>query len=287
MDFMGPFPQSKKQNTFLLVIVDYFTKWVELFPLRDGKIQKVVKILREEIFTRWGVPKILISDRGPQFTSSILSELCKTWGVIHKLTTSYHPQTNLTERVNRTLKTMIASYVGQYHQASDQWLPEFRFAINTATQETTGKAPAELMMGRQLSGPLERLIQHPPAPDQVAYDLLEKQNRMAEEVKRRMADQQIRQARYYNAQRKDAQFQPGDLVWVRSHPVSSASNKFSAKLAPKWEGPAKIIKKLGPMNYTVSWGSPLKTDSLNVVNLKRWYGHSPQTPLAGGGVYVA
>jgi len=115
VDLMGPFPRSKKQNMYLLVIVDYFTKWVEMFPLRDSKTQKIVKILREEFFTQWGVPKYLVSDRGPQFTSGLLSEFCKTWGCVQKLTTSYHPQANLTERINRTVKTMIAAYVGQQH----------------------------------------------------------------------------------------------------------------------------------------------------------------------------
>ncbi len=148
---------SKKINSYLLLIVDYFTKWVEMFPLRDSKTQKVVRIHKEEILTRWGVPKYIVSDRGAQFTSNILGELCKTWGIIQKLTTSYHPQTNLTERINRTLKTMI-SYVGQNHQTWDQWLPEFRFAINSAFQETTGKTPAELMLGRKLQGPLERVV---------------------------------------------------------------------------------------------------------------------------------
>ncbi len=94
IDLMGPFPTSKKQNTYPLVIVDYYTKWVEMFPLRDAKTQKILKILQEEIFTRWGVPKFRVSDRGPQFTSSILSDLCKTWGCVQRLTTSYHPQAN-------------------------------------------------------------------------------------------------------------------------------------------------------------------------------------------------
>ncbi|KAI2644984.1 Retrovirus-related Pol polyprotein from transposon 17.6 [Labeo rohita] len=136
MDLMGPFPTSKKLNTYLLVVVDYYTK-------------------------------------GPQFTSSILSDLCKTWGCVQRLTTSYHPQANLTERINRTVKTMIAAYVGQQHQTWDQWLPEFHYAINKAQHESTGKTPAELMLGRQVLGPLERLIHRPPSPDQAAYSLVE------------------------------------------------------------------------------------------------------------------
>ncbi len=71
----------------------------------------------------------LISDRGPQFTSQLLNETCKQWGVIQKLTTAYHPQTNLTERVNRVLKTMIASYVRDNNQKWDRWVVEFRYDI--------------------------------------------------------------------------------------------------------------------------------------------------------------
>lgn len=85
-----------------------------------------------EIFTRWGTPTYLVSDRGVQFTSQLLSAVCKQWGVIQKLTTAYHPQTNLTERVNRNLKTMIASYVGDQHRLWDKWLAEFHFALNTS-----------------------------------------------------------------------------------------------------------------------------------------------------------
>ncbi|KAL1268884.1 hypothetical protein QQF64_034247 [Cirrhinus molitorella] len=69
----------------------------------------------------------------------------KQWSVIQKLATTGHPQTNLTERVNRTLKTMIASYVRDHHW--DGWVAEFCFAINTAWQEKTGFTPAEVMLG--------------------------------------------------------------------------------------------------------------------------------------------
>lgn len=139
IDLMGPLPRSKKGNRFLLVVVDYFTKWVEVFPLKDSKAHRIVNILKDEIFTRFGVPEELVSDRGPQFTGQEMSNLCKIWGVKQRFTTSYHPQTNLTERSNRTIKTMIASYVGDQHQNWDQWIREFRFAINAAQHETTGR----------------------------------------------------------------------------------------------------------------------------------------------------
>lgn len=284
MDFMGPFPRSKKGNTFLLVVVDYFSKWVEMFPLKDAKAHRVVAVLKDEIFTRFGVPRELVSDRGPQFTGREVANLCKIWGVTQKFTTSYHPQANLTERFNRTIKTMIASYVGKQHKTWDQWIREFRFAINAAYQETTGHSPAELALGRSLKGPLERLIVTSPAPHQPPYSLLERQKDMVKQVKRRVEACQSRQARYYNTHRRSAQLRVGDLVWVRTHPLSKASENFSSKLAPKWSGPATVMRKLGPINYLVQWnGHDKKVDTVNVVNLKPYFGVQPPIPPAGGG----
>lgn len=92
LDKKGPFPWSKRQNAYLLVVMD-------MFPLRDIKAQKIV--LWRKIFIWWGIPKRLITNRGRQFTSKLLAKLCKTWGSVQMLSTSYHPQTNLTERINR------------------------------------------------------------------------------------------------------------------------------------------------------------------------------------------
>ncbi|KAL6478664.1 hypothetical protein MHYP_G00120970 [Metynnis hypsauchen] len=286
LDFMGPFPRSKRGNSYLLVVVDYYTKWIELFPLRDSKTPRLCQLLRDEIFTGWGVPKYLVSDRGPQFTSQLLTDMCKKWGVTQKMTTSYHPQTNFTERVNRTLKTMIASFVGNRHEDWDKWLSEFRFAINSTQHETTARTPAELALGRQLKGPFERLIHQTPAPNpqQQSYTLLERQHQMAQEVRQKVGVARQRQARYYNAHRRPAQFLVGDLVWVRAHPQSKAPDRFSYKLAPKWKGPAKVMKILGPVNYRLQWqNNPEKGDTVHVENLKPFFGLESLVPLAGGG----
>lgn len=278
VDFMGPFPLSQKRNTVLMVVVDYYTRWVELFPLRDAKTPRVCAILKDEIFTRWGVPAFMVSDRGPQFTSQVMSSLCQSWGVGQKLSTSYHPQTNMTERVNRTLKTMIASFVGQHHQDWDKWLPEFRLAINSVTHETTGVSPASLMVGRHIKGPLERLISVTPSPSTLQYTTIHRQHMLQKLVHRHTGLARARQARYYNERRRAVHYAVGDLVWVRAHPLSKAATKFSAKVA----GPAKVEKVLGPLNYSIRWLSDEnRIDTVNVVNMKPYFG--PEMPLAGGG----
>lgn len=104
MDFMGPFPCSSKGHVYLLVFVDYYTHWVELFPLRKATAETVARILTEEILTRLGVPDYILSDQGAQFVSSVFKATCDTWNLRQKLPLAYHLQTNLTERINRTSK---------------------------------------------------------------------------------------------------------------------------------------------------------------------------------------
>ncbi|XP_073808802.1 adenosylhomocysteinase isoform X1 [Danio rerio] len=273
MDIMGPFPRSSRQNEYLLVIVDYFTKWVEVFPMRTAKSNTIVRILIEEIFTRWGTPAFIVSDRGRQFTSNLLDQLCKQWQITPKLTTAYHPQSNLTERVNRNLKTMIAMFVEQNHRTWDQWIYEFRFALNTAWHESTGYSPAEIALGRQLKGPLQRALHNPPDPNQPAYNTLERQKILYDVVRDNVEKAQSKQRKYYNMKRRTQNFEEGDLVWVRTHPLSKADDAFMAKISPKWKGPARIVKKLGPVNYKVTMLSDVaQVDTYHTQNLKIWHG---------------
>lgn len=129
-------------------------------------------------------------------------------------------------------------------------------------QEATGKTPTKLALGRNVQSPLERLIHKPPSLEQqAAYNLVERQKKMAEEVQWRLGVHRATQAKYYKFHRKAAHFQLGDLVWVRANPLSKASEKFSVR---KWEGPATVVNKLGPLNYRVGWSNPPgKQDTLN------------------------
>lgn len=142
--------------------------------------------LRDKIFTRFWVQHEFVSDRGPQFTGHEMANLCKTSPpvITPKPTSQWH------------IKTMIVSYVGSKHSNWYQWISEFHFTINAAYHETTSRIPAELALGRSLTGPLERLIGSPPNPQQTPYTLLEIQKVMLDQVKKRVEMCQSRQARY-------------------------------------------------------------------------------------------
>ncbi|GJY50471.1 reverse transcriptase domain-containing protein [Tanacetum coccineum] len=103
IDFMWPFPSSQN-NKYILVAVDYVSKWVEAEALPTNDARVVVKFLRK-LFSRFGVPKALISDRGTHFCNPLLEKTLKKYGVTHRLATPYHPQTSgQTENTNRAIK---------------------------------------------------------------------------------------------------------------------------------------------------------------------------------------
>lgn len=257
VDLMGPLPRSSSNNVHLLVFVDYYSRWVELFPLRTATAETVSRVLIKEILTRWGVPDYLLSDRGSQFVSDLFQTVCRQWGLKHKMTTAYHPQTNMTERVNRTLKTMISSYVGNHHKHWDKHLHEFRFALNTAVSESTGVTPAEVNLNRLLRGPLDMLLQPPgsstPAcsPESPVYKKAAEMSQMKNYVDQKLIKAREKQKAHYDKTRRDVLYEEQDRVWMRSHPYSKAEKAFSAKLAPKWQGPYRIVRQLTPLNYEI------------------------------------
>ncbi|GJS20893.1 reverse transcriptase domain-containing protein [Tanacetum coccineum] len=111
LDFMGPFPQSRG-NKYILVAVDYVSKLFEAQALPTNAARVVVKFLRS-LFARFGVPKALISDKGTHFCNFQLEKALQRYGVTHKLSTSYHRQSNgQTEVTNRAIKRILERSVG-------------------------------------------------------------------------------------------------------------------------------------------------------------------------------
>nr|GEZ73090.1 reverse transcriptase domain-containing protein [Tanacetum cinerariifolium] len=112
IDFMGPFPSSKG-NKYILVVVDYLSKWVEAKALPTNDARVVVKFLKS-LFSWFGTPKAIISDRGTHFCNDKFSKVMLKYGVIHRLSTAYHPQTSgQVEVTNRGLKRILERMVGE------------------------------------------------------------------------------------------------------------------------------------------------------------------------------
>lgn len=149
-DLMGPFPETPRGSKHILVFMDHFTKWAEVFAVPDQTAVTVARCLKSLIM-RHGVPEALLSDQGKAYESDLLKEVLDILDV-HKLrTTAYHPQCDgQSERFNRTMIAMLRSYVhDQDDDEWDMWLEELVFVYRTAVQSTTGQTPFEMVYGRR------------------------------------------------------------------------------------------------------------------------------------------
>ena len=108
IDFMGPFPMSFGYS-YILVGIDYVSKWVEAIPCKHNDHRVVLK---ENIFSRFGVPKAIISDGGTHFCNKPFETFLAKYGVKHKVVTPYHPQTSgQVELANREIKNILIKVV--------------------------------------------------------------------------------------------------------------------------------------------------------------------------------
>lgn len=257
VDYVGPLPRTTRGNAYILVFVDYFSKWIEVSAVREATAQVAANRFITDIFARHGAPSYLISDRGTPFVSDLFEHVVSTLGTEHRLTTAYHPQTNATERVNRTLKTAIRAYVGDKHTSWDKFIPQICFALRTAPHESTGLSPAMMLYGRELETPLDLVTQPTqdgmdepgvPYPECLKASLQEAHDH----ARAVLSESHDRQKRYYDLRRRQVSFKIGDLVRVKTHPRSDALTNFTAKLAPLYAGPFRISKRLSDVNYSLT-----------------------------------
>jgi RNase H-like domain found in reverse transcriptase/Integrase core domain/Integrase zinc binding domain len=157
IDYVGPVhPTSPRQNAYILLAVDYLTKWVEAKAVKTADKKTTAKFLFEYIFTRFGVPRVLISDRGTHFLNDLIEELTTAYGIDHRKTTPYHPQTNgLAERVNQTIVRILRKTIQDNKRDWDTKLNAALWAYRTTFKVTTKQTPFALVYGVEAILPIE------------------------------------------------------------------------------------------------------------------------------------
>ncbi|GKC43669.1 reverse transcriptase domain-containing protein [Tanacetum coccineum] len=276
IDFMGPFPSSKG-NKYILVAVDYLSKWVEAKALPTNDARVVCKFLKS-LFSRFGAPRAIISDRGTHFCNDQFSKVMLKYGVTHRLATAYHPQTSgQVEVSNRGLKRILERTVGENRASWSDKLDDALWAFRTAYKTPIGCTPYRLVYGKACHLPIELehraywALKHANFDLSTAGDYRKLQLNELHELRDQAYENSLiykeKTKRIHDAKIKNRVFNVGDRVLL----FNSRLKIFSGKLKSRWSGPFTITEVFpyGTAKLSHPDGSNFK---VNCHRLKHYYG---------------
>ena len=272
MDIVGPLPRSRSGKRYILVVCDYATRYPEAIPLRSIDAECIAEEL-VTLFSRVGVPSEILTDQGSNFTSQLLTEIYRMLHVHPIRTMPYHPQTDgLVERFNKTLKSMLRKYATKEGKDWDKLIPYLLFAYREVPQASTGFSPFELLYGRSVRGPLDIVREsweaREKSDESVVSHVLSMRKRlekMSELARENLATAQARQKTWYDKNSRIREFAIGDQVLVL---LPTSTNKLLAE----WQGPYKVVKRMGEVDYQIEMHDRRKKLRVFHVNmLRRWY----------------
>ncbi|GJT50902.1 reverse transcriptase domain-containing protein [Tanacetum coccineum] len=279
IDIVGPFPEGPGKVKFLIVAIDYFTKWIEAKPVATIIGNQIKKFMWDNIVCRFGLPGEIISDNGKQFQDNPFKEWCGKLCIPQHFASVKHPQTNgLVERANRNLGEGIKARLDAKNKNWLEDLSHVLWARRTMIKSSNGDTPfsltygTEVVISAKIGMPTLRTTKVDLAQNnealEINIDLLEEKR---EQAAIHEAKSKAKMEKYYNSKVRSISFKPGDLVY-RNNDASRAED--TGKLGPKWEGPYEITKALGKGAYKLRDrdGKQLPR-TWNVSNLKRCYIH--------------
>jgi len=240
LDLVGPLPKTRAGNKYIIVLVDYLTKWVEAEPLKEIGSNDVIRFLKK-VFARHGVLELLITDNGPQFYSDKTKAFLDLHDVYVNYATTYHPSTN-GEVENRNKE--VIKYLKLLANEEDDWdeiLPSALWALRTCKNERTKFSSFELLYGRQDLQPLELTLnkesrnKYEKEEEYWLQKFIQHHKWIKEAVENIETANKLWSDRRKQIRRMRSDYKPGDLVLVK------VFNR--RKLDPYFTGPLKIIKK--------------------------------------------
>lgn len=252
IDLLGPYPRSKSGNIGILIVLDHLTKFHWLCPLRKFTSTAIQEFLQGHIFHVYGIPEVIVSDNGSQFRSNELNALFTSYGINHIYTALYSPQSNASERVNRSLIAGIRAYLKSDHRQWDNNLTAISCALRNSYHQTINSSPYRALFGFNMATHAStyqllktvKLLDEPSAILSRDDNLQLIRQNLRKHIKEAYENNKSR----YNLRTRLPNFNIGQEVFRRNFAQSSAEKGFNAKLSPTFIK-SKIREKLGNHYY--------------------------------------
>ena len=250
IDLLGPFPTSNSGNNYILSIVDQFTKWIEIFPVKSQTSEETAKTIVDGLISRFGCPIEIVTDQGKCFESNLFQALCSILNITKTRTTPYHPAANgQVERYNRVILAMMRCTLKDDVKDWDLNLQQLAGAIRATENRHTGFTPNFLMLGREVITPVEIVAgilsksePYNTYPDYVKH-LIKIQETAHSKARLNLKQSQQIQKRNYDLKTKETMFSKGDVVY-RLNLASKIGE--SNKLKEVYSGPYVVTQVITP-----------------------------------------
>ena len=288
LDLIGKLTKTTEGYQYILVCVDSASRWCEAFPLKTKTSQEIASVFFDQIICRYSCPRAVLTDRGKEFTSNLMSELCKILQVDRLKTSPFHPMCNAAvERMNSVIGQSIRAYCADAKEAWPYILPSIMagYRLSPAVN-STGYSPYYMVFGREPSMPIDSILDPIPQTlnQKTQHDLRELLDNL--EIARHIAKENVLAAQTSYKQRYDKKasepsFVVGQKVWLRR---GNFQARLSRKLQRHWIGPYFIVFAYPTPNYLLrecATNRPLKAP-VHANRLRPFTGEDsrpPQLPL--------
>jgi ribosomal protein L21E len=250
MDFIEGLPKSQGKEV-ILVVVDRLTKYAHFISLSHPyTASDIAQLFLDNIFKLHGLPKVILTDRDPIFTSTMWQSLFKAMGVQLHLTSAYHPQTDgQTERVNQCLENYLRCMCFNSPKRWHYWLSVAEWWYNTSFHTSLQMTPFQILYG--FPPPMVAEVILSDCPDITAQEQLRNRQLALQVIKDNLLKAQARIKQQADKHRTEREFTVGDMVYLKIQPYrhTSLSTHKSLKLHSKFYGPFRVLARIGKAAY--------------------------------------
>lgn len=269
IDTIGPILVKSYSNKFIFVAKCTLTKFVITKAAAKNDAPTLAKFILNDVVLRFGCPGRITSDRGSNYTATVVKHLLSGLGVPQNWSTAYHPASQgLVERQNASILEVLRHYVTENQKNWSQMLPFVTFAYNIAPT-TSGYSPFFLVHGFEPRTPID-VVFLPKETDSDILKQLKMLTKIREEVPAIIAKNQAKQKERFDQHRKTINFEPGEKCLLTS-PFNTVG--LSRKLAAQRSGPFKVLRKISDVNYEIQLvkNGQLTKDTVHVERMHKFY----------------